>query len=452
MKKYTPLLLLLCLFNGLIGYGQISFTKRIVADNLFIPWEIIYGPDDHIWFTQKNGYICRLDPATGLTDTLYHESNTAVQGEGGMLGMAIHPGFPAQPYVYAAYEYWEDDSYKERIARYTYNDTMLISPLILLEGIQGSVNHNGCRLLIIGDKLMITTGDAEDTDLPQDMASKNGKILRINLDGSIPADNPDPGSPVWSWGHRNAQGLVYHEGKLYSSEHGPGSDDEVNLIVKGRNYGWPHVRGFCDEPGEADFCTDSAVVEPLTAWTPTVATAGLDFYNHPMFPALQNSLLLATLKDNNLYQLKLNSSGDSVISEHVIEGIDEGRLRDICISPEGRIFISTSNSPASGAGDKIDRIIELYDPSFSNLFAPGKESSQVIVYPNPSADNLHIYFLLPDYHKLRWSYLLFSAEGRELQAGIIENNQIDIHQLNPGIYFLRGQSGDKTFFRRIVKW
>lgn len=452
MKKHLLPFLLIGIHSSIVCHSQLSYTKRVIADSLFIPWEIIYGPDNNIWFTQKNGYICRLDLTTEEVDTLYHETNSAIQGEGGMLGLAIHPGFPAQPYLYTAYEYWEDDAYKERIVRYTYTSDSLAAPMILLEGIRGGAIHNGCRLLIKGEQLLITTGDAGDSDLPQDMSSLNGKVLRINLDGSIPADNPDPSNPVWSTGHRNAQGLVFHDGHLYSSEHGPDSDDEINLITKGANYGWPQVRGFCNEPDEMSFCTDSAVTEPLIAWTPTIAAAGLDYYDHPMFPSLQNSLLLTTLKDNNLYHLVLNATGDSIISEHIIEGIDEGRLRDICISPEGRIYLSTSNSPASGTGDKTDRIIELYDPAYNGIFASEKESREVIVYPNPAGDLLHVYFTHPDYSKLAWSYILLNTEGKALQEGILENKRIDLNHLNPGVYFLRGKSGDKTFFRRVVKW
>src|SRR5690606_13055391 len=155
-------------------------------------------------------------------------------------------------------------------------------PYIIFDNIDGANNHNGSRLVISPDKkLIFTTGDAAITSTAQNLNSVNGKTLRINLDGTIPGDNPIQGNPVWTWGHRNPQGLVYSPDStiLYSSEHGPSSDDEINIIVKGRNYGWPNVHGFCDNSNETAFCSDSNVVEPITAWTPTLAVAGIDFYN-----------------------------------------------------------------------------------------------------------------------------------------------------------------------------
>lgn len=246
---------LLVLFMAVLRcHAQFSFTARIVKDSLFVPWEIIYGPDNHIWFTQRNGYICRLNPGSGAMDTLLHEANTAnVGGEGGMLGMQLHPQFPLQPYVYAAYDYLLNNNYTARVVRYTYANGVLQSPLVLLDHVNANFNHNGCRLLIVGDKLFISFGDAQSPTDPQDVNKPNGKILRINLDGSILADNPIPGNPVWTWGHRNVQRLVYANNRLYSSEHGNTTDDEFNIIRGGHNYGWPNVEGFCDQPSESTF-------------------------------------------------------------------------------------------------------------------------------------------------------------------------------------------------------
>jgi glucose/arabinose dehydrogenase len=161
-----------------------------------------------------------------------------------------------------------------------------------------------------------------------------------------------PGNPYWSWGHRNAQGLVFVGNKLFSSEHGPGNDDEINVIEKGRNYGWPGVQGFCDQPGEQALCTSGNIKEPLTAWTPTIATCGLDYYNHDMIPQWKNSLLLATLKNSRLYQLKLDDAHNNITSSNEYFTNDYGRMRDICISPEGKVYICTSN----GSNDKVIEI------------------------------------------------------------------------------------------------
>lgn len=432
MLRNITLSVLLILF-GCTSYGQGTMTTRVVKNNLFIPWEMIYGPDGRIWFTQKNGYICRLTPATGAMDTVYHETATVIRGEGGLTGMALHPDFPTQPYVYAVHNYLNGTAYRIRIMRYTYNGSNALgSPTVLLDGISGSQNHNGSRLLIVGDKLFITTGDAENLANPQNTASINGKVLRINLDGSIPADNPIGGSPVWSWGHRNPQGLVAANGFLYSSEHGPNNDDELNIIRKGRNYGWPTVAGFCDQPAETAFCTDSNVAQPLIAWTPTLAVTGIDYYTQPMFPALQGKLLMTTLKDQHLYQLTMNAGKDSVTNAAIITAVNYGRLRDICISLSGRIYISTSNSNAAGTGTFTDQIIELYDPAATGIGSIA--SGEAVIYPNPVGDQLN--FSLPD--GATGTYQITDMAGRRLKTGSISGklNTIYTGNLAAGHYML----------------
>ena len=429
----------------LLSYSQRAssqMTARVVADNLFIPWELVYGPDGHIWFTQKNGYICRLEPVNGKVDTLYYEPNTSIQSESGMLGMALHPDFANNPYVYVAYNY-QQGGMKERIIRLTYDGTKLTTPTTLIEDIEGSGIHNGCRLKIVGDKLYITTGDAADQATPQNINSVNGKVLRLNLDGTIPADNPIAGNPAWSWGHRNAQGLVYANNRLYSSEHGPSTDDEINIIEKGRNYGWPDVHGYCNTTAEMTFCNDSNVVEPIMAWTPTIAVSGIDYYNHPMFPALQNSVLMTTLKDAKLYQLQLNSSFDDVAASNVISIISGKRLRAICIDPDGRIYVSTSTSPSSGTGAKTDQIIEIYDPSYSSVGRLLKEKNQLIaVYPNPAKDEINVYANIAA-GNVAYEYAIINTSGQVLAGNILKagNNKISLSGVPSGIYWLQVSDG-----------
>ena len=428
--------------------SEAQMTSRVVKDNLFIPWEIVYGPDNHIWFTQKNGYICRLDPVTSKTDTLYHETNTLVSGEGGMLGLALDPNFPTQPYVYVAYNYSSGGT-KERVVRYSYSGGVLQNPQTLIENIAGAGIHNGCRLLFIDGKLYITTGDANNQSLPQNVNSVNGKVLRINPDGTVPSDNPIAGNPVWSWGHRNAQGIVYANNKLYATEHGPTNDDEVNIIEKGRNYGWPNVHGFCDA-SEQQFCTDSNVVEPLKVWTPTIAVCGLDYYDHPMFPALQKSLLMTTLKDQKLYQLKLNSTFDAIASTTAVSGVSVGRIRDICLSPDGKIYISTSNSNASGS-NRIDKIIELYDPNFVGIGYTPTSGGDITVYPNPTVNELIINIKNIPLNKI-FDYKLSGLDGRKISAGKLQqgNNNIDLKALPAATYRLQVADGKTVLLSEMI--
>lgn len=442
------MLTIICLLSGLSAFAQGTMATQVVKENLFIPWEIIYGPDARIWMTQKNGYICRLDPTNGLLDTVYHETATVIRGEGGMTGMALHPNFPTVPYVYVVHNYLNGAAYRIRVMRYTYNGSSALgSPLVLLDGISGSQNHNGSRLLIVDSQLYITTGDAEDLSTPQNSASINGKILRINLDGTLPADNPQAGNPVWSKGHRNPQGMVSANGFIYSSEHGPNNDDELNIIRKGRNYGWPTVAGYCNTAAEQTFCTDSNVAVPLIAWTPTLAVAGIDYYNQAMFPALQGKLIMATLKDQHLYSLALNGAGDSVRSATVIAAVAAGRLRDICISPAGRIYISTSNSNAAGSGAFTDKIIELYDPAavgIGTIAAPGPAEP----YPNPVSKELVVTV------EEKSAYWVVDLSGRQVLAGslLAGKNVLGTERLIPGIYLLKLRAGDgKIRVRRFRK-
>jgi hypothetical protein len=303
----------------------------------------------------------------------------------------------------------------------------------------------------VGDKLFITTGDAANQSTPQNIQSLNGKTLRINLDGTIPGDNPFPNNPVWSWGHRNAQGMVYANNILYQSEHGPGSDDEVNIVMKGRNYGWPTVTGYCNTPAEITFCNDSNVVQPIRAWTPTLAVAGMDYYNHPMFPTLQNSLLMTTLKDAKLYHLKLNATYDSVISTAVVPGVSFGRLRDICIAPSGKIYISTSNSSASGTGNKVDKIIELYDPTVNSVKEP-EAGDALSIYPNPTGETSTIE--MPGFHKGNLSYTITDALGKIVRAGKLSGQSLQVNTSSwaTGSYQVKivAETG-KVFSGKIMK-
>jgi glucose/arabinose dehydrogenase len=368
-----------------IFIGATEIDTSSIVRGLDTPWEILWGPDDHIWLTERGGTISRLDPASGEISELVTIEEVYERNESGLLGMVLHPDFDSQPYVYVVYTY-EDPDIREKLVRFTYSGGELTSPLTLLEGIDGASNHDGSRLVIDQDHtLYMTTGDAADISLSQDLNSLSGKVLRLNLDGSVPDDNPIAGSYVWSWGHRNAQGLVISPlGLMYSSEHGPANDDEVNIIEKGRNYGWPEVEGFCDLPEEAQFCADSNVMEPIAAWTPTLAVAGTDFYHKTAIPEWHNTVLVSSLKASSLTALKLSTDGRSVLEEETFFKDWLGRLRDICISPDGRVFLAVSNRDGRGtvrAGD--DRILEIA-PVENNEYCSREES--VNIYPGETYD------------------------------------------------------------------
>jgi glucose/arabinose dehydrogenase len=360
MEKKIKLLGIIMLFTILackkstrspeIVNQETEIEIQVLTQNLTYPWELVWGPDNTLWMTEKGGRVSRVNPSNGLLAPLITISDVISKGEGGLLGMAIHPNFSVNPHVFVVYNYDKSGVYTEKIVRFTYSGSTLINPIIILDNIPAASYHNGSRLLISPDlKLIVTTGDAGNTMSSQSINSLSGKVLRLNLDGSIPTDNPILGNPLWTIGHRNAQGLVYANGKLYSSEHGPDKDDEINILIKNRNYGWPTVNGFCNENAEIVFCSTNNVVEPLISWTPTLAVSGMDFYDNGPITQLKKSLILATLKDQTLYQLKLNSVGDKIEETKELLRGTYGRLRDVCVGADGKIYVITSN----GANDKL---------------------------------------------------------------------------------------------------
>lgn len=337
-----------------------NISTRVLNNTLNFPWEILWGPDNFIWFTEREGFVKRMNPATGAVIPVAEIEEVASTTDfNGLLGMVLHPQFNTNPYVYVVYNYFDTEGdYMEKVVRFTYNGTTLTSPMTIIDGIIGKIGgdfiHNGSRLQIGPDmKLYVTTGDANlRFTLPQDPNSLNGKTLRVNLDGTIPSDNPY-GNAVWTIGHRNHQGLVFGNGKWYSSEHGETTNDEINILTRGGNFGWPSVEGFCDLAAEQLFCAANNVVQPIYAWTPTIAPSGMDYYNKSAIPQWKNSLLIAFLKGRRMIQMKLTDDGSAVEAVHEYLNSTFGRLRDIAISPDGKVYISTDN------GDHTDMIIEV---------------------------------------------------------------------------------------------
>jgi glucose/arabinose dehydrogenase len=334
--------------------AAVELTSRVLTENLSYPWQLLWGPDDMIWMSERPGRISRVNPTTGEIMPLADIEEVVANGEGGLLGMVLFSNSSQQINLYVAYDYTKNDSYTGKVVRFDYNNGSLSNPLTIIDDLNAAGIHNGCRMIIFpaDQKLYITTGDAANQSTPQDLSSRNGKILRVNLDGSIPADNPDPASPIWSFGHRNPQGLVAIDDIIFSSEHGPDTDDEINIIERGRNYGWPNVRGDCDA-AEQTFCNENNVVEPVINWTPTIAVCGISYYNSDSIPQWKNSILMATLKHQRLMQLKLSEDHRSVEDTNDFFIEQYGRLRDVCVSPDGRVFICTSN------GGNNDVIVEI---------------------------------------------------------------------------------------------
>jgi glucose/arabinose dehydrogenase len=331
----------------------------MVKTGLNYPWEIIWGKDNHIWMTEREGKLSRIDPANGNTTFSFTIPDAESNNEGGLLGMALHPDFAQNGFLYVVYDYRQAGVYKEKLVRYTFANNTLNNPVVLLDGIEASSNHDGSRLWITNDRnpnIFMTTGDALNQSLPQNKNTVNGKVLRLNIDGSIPSDNPFPNNPVWSYGHRNPQGLVMVNNILYASEHGPDTEDELNIIEKGRNYGWPEVKGPCNG-SETSFCTTNNIKEPIwSSGNNTIAVCGLDYYNNNLIPRWKNSLLMMTLKNSSIRQLKLSDDGRSIIQTQTFFKDQWGRLRDLCISPGGKVYVCTSNGGNNDVLVEISRL------------------------------------------------------------------------------------------------
>ncbi|WP_426058133.1 PQQ-dependent sugar dehydrogenase [Hymenobacter sp. B1770] len=424
--------------------GSTTVTASALTTNLNHVWELIWGLDNFLWMTERSGRISRVDPASGQVLPLLTLPDVTPVGESGLLGMVLDPNFTATPYVYVVYNYTNAGSLREKLVRFTYSATAnsLTAPLVLLGDIVATTTHSGSRLLILPDRtLLMTTGDAQLQSEAQNRASLNGKILRLNLDGTVPADNPTPGSLVYTLGHRNPQGLVrLPDGRLYSSEHGPSTDDEINKIEAGRNYGWPNVEGNCTSPSELAFCAVNNVREPLTTWTPTIAPAGLTYYNHPAIPSWRGSLLLATLKNQQLVQLSLSLADDAITARTEFVTGAFGRLRAICVAPSGTVYLGTSNG-------STDRVIALENRAFVTTGTNAVSKFSFSLFPNPARRQATVQ--LPQANAL---LTVRDLVGRTVltrrAAGTTAT--LDLSTLRPGTYLLQAQTAAGRATRQLV--
>jgi hypothetical protein len=272
----------------------------------------------------------------------------------------------------------------------------------------------------------------------------------MNPDGSIPDDNPFSESYIWSLGHRNPQGLVFGpSGILYSSEHGPNSDDELNIIEKGGNYGWPNVMGYCDGASEIPFCETYNVVEPIMAWTPTLAVAGIDYYDHQAIQEWQHSILMTNLKASRLVVMNLSEDGMSVVDDEQYFSGWWGRLRAVCVAPDGRVFIATSNRDGRGsvrAGD--DRIIELKAETTTGIEDDFRKS---LIYPNPLTDG--VLNIRNNWQSDQMIINIFDSSGRKLKSEKlnITGEEIRINMdYRPGMYFIEIVDGSESERMRVI--
>ncbi len=492
--------------------GLETFTQRTVISNQRMPHDLVYGPDNNLWYTERfAGKVSFVVPATGVKTTVLTLGSKFVNvgGQDGLLGLALHPQFlTGKPYAYISYTYQSVSSTvrKTRIERYTYNfgTKVLESPVTVLEDIPGSNDHNSARLAIGPDlKLYYSVGDmgagqfdnASRTNNAQNLNVYEGKILRLNTEltgGSwIPTDNPFSNAgqktAVYSFGHRNPQGLVWGNVNgvdiLYSSEHGPYSDDEINAIEAGRNYGWPQVSGFCDGNyngrtiggfavvSEQTNCATLNAKQPLRSiypaanppqegtdnltW-PSMAPSGTDFYSSTAIPGWQNSLLVTTLKGGTITRFKLSNDGQSIISDTINYFRGKGRFRDVVVSPDGlKIYVACDSSGAtSGPTGGVTQtpanpgsILEFTysGPSMrstndlvtiGNTVQENTSDKTLDVYPNPARSFVIIYNYRAGTNRV---IQIIDMNGRVLKKQFSTNltTKIETGGMANGIYVLK---------------
>ncbi len=445
---------------------QSKFGSRVLTTGLSNPWAMRWGPDDMIWLTERtSGEVTRIDPQSGAAQVLVaiEDVYSGPQHEG-LLGLALHPELlqgTGNDYVYVGYTInnGTDDAPdpSARIVRFTYDEAseQLVNPTSVIEGLPAWNDHNAGRVVFGPDgKIYYSIGEQGANfgrnqrrpnlalELPtqaevdaSDWRSYSGKILRMNPDGSIPADNPvieGVRSHIYSYGHRNPQGLAFGpDGRLYEAEHGPATDDELNIIQPGGNYGWPRVAGHIDDqayryinwseaPADADLSADPVpdsvpqftesefegdMVDPIaTYWTveddypigkicgyicdPTIAPASLLFYEtgENGIPEWDNSLLIPTLKHGTLYVQTLSEDGTEAKGKPVAWLSTQNRYRDVLVAPDNRtVFIATDafGSAAQKFGEGLNTSV-LHNPGAILMFTYG-EAGGGFATPRPSA-------------------------------------------------------------------
>ena len=342
--------------------GQVSFRVDTVIGGLQVPWSIVWAPDGRMFFTERPGRVRVFANGQLRAEPLFTVPDVEESGESGLMSLALHPQFAANHLLYLSYVYNSNGEFV-RVVRYRETDTGLTDQKVIIEQIPAAEFHAGCRIRFGPDgKLYITTGDATERGLAQRLDSLAGKTLRLNDDGSIPQDNPFVGqanarSEIWSYGHRNAQGLDWQPGTnlMFQTEHGPsgfdgpGGGDEVNIVERGKNYGWPTIHHRESRSG---------LESPLLEYTPAVAPASGMFYRGSMFPQLRDNFLFGCLRGERIVRVVLD--GRRALSQDSLFQGRYGRIREVAEGPDGAIYFSTSNRDGRGKPARDDdRIIRL---------------------------------------------------------------------------------------------
>lgn len=335
--------------------SQVPVRVEVMASGLDHPWSLAFLPGGGVLVSERNGGLRRLDGGklfrvSGVPG-VFHE------GQAGLFDVLPHPDFHSNGLVFLSYAHGTRSANGTRVARAKLvgNSLIEVTPIYTAAPPKRGPVHFGGRMAFLPDgTLMLTTGDGFDfREQAQKLDSPLGKVMRIAIDGKVPPGNPyassaDAQGAIWSVGHRNPQGLAYDPVRrmLFAHEHGPRGGDEVNVIRRGGNYGWPVVTLGMDYSGAtiSPFRNYPGMIDPLVSWVPSIAPSGLAVYRGGMFPEWQGSLLLGALVDKELRVVKLSPTGQPIGQERVLRNLGE-RIRDVRVAPDGSVWVTT-DSPA----------------------------------------------------------------------------------------------------------
>lgn len=343
--------------------GSATFRVETVVAGLEVPWSIVFTPDGRMLITERPGRVRVFEGGKLRAEPLATIPDVEPTGESGLMGMTLHPQFAENHLLYLAYAYSSAGGERVRVVRFRETGAGLTDRKLIIEEIPAAQFHAGTRLRFGPDgKLYVTTGDATTREIAQRLDSLGGKILRLNDDGSVPPDNPFVGQQnarpeIWSYGHRNSQGIDWQPGTnlLFETEHGPsgfdgpGGGDEVNIVEKGKNYGWPVIHHRATHEG---------MESPLLEYTPACAPASGTFYRGSSLAQFRGNFFFGCLAGRGLQRVVLD--GRRVVSqERLLQG-QYGRIRDVAEGPDGALYFSTSNRDGRGSPARDDdRIMRL---------------------------------------------------------------------------------------------
>jgi glucose/arabinose dehydrogenase len=352
-----------------IKTNQAKYRVETVATNLEVPWSIAFAPDGRMFFTERPGRLRVMENGKLREKAFYTIPDIEPSGESGLMGMTLHPNFAENHLLYLAYAYKSGGDQSVKVVRYKETGETLIEPKTIIENIPASRYHAGTALLFGADgKLYITTGDATNQSQAQKLDQIGGKTLRLNDDGTIPADNPFINQPnarpeIWTYGHRNAQGMAWQPetGLMFQTEHGPSiidgvslfkrtGGDEVNIVEPGKNYGWAKISHDMRRDG---------METPIVHYSPAVAPASAMFCTGKLFPEWKGNFFFGALKGEAIIRLTID--GQKVTAQERLFENTYGRIREIAEAPDGSIYFSTSNRDGRGKSsaedDRIMRIV-----------------------------------------------------------------------------------------------